>query len=169
VLYVDNDPIVLVHARAVLSATAAGRTAYLDADLRDPDVILRQAAEVFDLTRPTALLLFAVLHFVPDEWRPAESVAGLLAGLGGDSCLAMSHLTPEYEPHAVDRLVGVYRDNGLPCVARSADTLAAGFFANLELVDPGVVPIAEWRPADDVRALPARQDVPLIGGVGRLG
>lgn len=168
VLYVDNDPIVLVHARAALTSTPAGRTAYLHADLRDPEKIQRAAAELLDLTRPIALLMLAILHFVPDEWRPVDAVGALLGDMSGGSHLVVSHLSAEWAPERVARLVNAYRDNGLPCVARSGERMAADFFTGLDLVDPGIVPIAEWCPTDDTRALPARQDIPLIAGVARV-
>lgn len=168
VLYVDNDPIVLVHARAAPASAPEGCTAYLHADLRDSESILRETAGVLDPARPTALLLLAMLHFLPDEWRPAAAVASLLRDLGSGSHLVVSHLTSEWDTARVTRLVHTYRDNGMPCVARGGERLAADFFADLDMVEPGIVPIAEWRPTDDTRSLPARQDVPFVGGVGRV-
>ncbi|WP_256790554.1 SAM-dependent methyltransferase, partial [Frankia sp. AvcI1] len=100
VVYVDNDPIVLVHARALLTSTPQGRTAYLDADLRDPSMIINAAElrETLDLEKPVALSLNAILHFVVDDDDVAGIVAGLVAGLPTRSYLVLSHITPEMNP-----------------------------------------------------------------------
>jgi hypothetical protein len=98
VVYVDNDPLVLVHARALLTSTPQGACDYLEADLRDPGHILDKAAAALDFTRPVAVLLLAVLHFLPDTDYPAAIVATLAAGLAPGSYLAISHLTADLAP-----------------------------------------------------------------------
>ena len=98
VVYVDNDLLVLSHARALLASTPEGACSYIDADLRDPETILAKAAQTLDLTRPAAVLLLAVLHFLPDSDDPAGIVAALAAGLAPGSFVAISHLTADFAP-----------------------------------------------------------------------
>jgi SAM-dependent methyltransferase len=148
VVYVDNDPIVLTYARALMVGTPEGVTEYLHADLTRPQEILG-AAEVtrtLDFARPVALSLIAVVHFIPDGHPdPYAIVRTLLDALAPGSYLVMSHLTPDFDPETVNRLVGVYRSSGLPGQARDA-TEFGRFFAGLELVDPGITLVHRWRP-----------------------
>jgi trans-aconitate methyltransferase len=131
VVYVDNDPLVLSHARAPLASACN----YVDADVRDPETLLGKAAEALDLTRPVGVLLLAVLHFLPDSDDPAGVVAELAAGLAPGSFIAISHLTADFAP-----------DAPVPAgiTARSHAQVTA-LFGGLSLVAPGVVPVAEWR------------------------
>jgi hypothetical protein len=100
VVYADNDPLVLAHARALLTSSPAGRTAYLQADLRDPESILAHPSvrELLDFGQPVALMLVAILHFIPDEARPEEIVGTLLGALPPGSYLVASHGTTEHDP-----------------------------------------------------------------------
>ncbi|MGY2006239.1 SAM-dependent methyltransferase [Nocardia gipuzkoensis] len=150
VVYVDNDPIVLSHARALLTGTPEGRTAYVDADLKDPAAILSAPAlvETLDLTRPVALSLVAVLHFLSDEHKPYEIVEALLDALAPGSYLVVSHITTDLEPEIMSAALDVYRQSGVYAQARTRDEVAR-FFTGLELLDPGVVVANQWRPATE--------------------
>ena len=167
VVYVDNDPIVLNHARALLSSAPQGRTAYIDADLREPEKILASpaVAETLDLSRPVALVLVAILHLLTDADNPARVVATLLDALAAGSYLVASHVTPEHDPEGVGGLVRAYRQGGIPAQVRPADDLAALAFRGLEMIDPGVVLVSEWRRPAGPRPLPA--EVSWYGGIGR--
>ena len=167
VVYVDNDPIVLAHARALLTSTPPGKTAYIDADLRDPERILAhpELAATLDLTRPVALMLVAILHFLGDEDDPASIVATLLGALPSGSYLASSHVTAEYHPQAQE-FVRSYRESGVPLVTRTTDEFADLAFEGLEMVDPGVVLVSEWHP-DETGPRPLAGEVNWNGGVAR--
>jgi S-adenosyl methyltransferase len=146
VVYVDNDPLVLTHARALLTSTPQGRTAYLDADLRDPASILAapELHHTLDLTRPVALSLFAILHFIPDDAGAYDIVRILVAALPAGSYLAISHGTADFDP-GMHESVARYRAQGIPTQARSHDEIAR-FFDGLDLVDPGIEVLHRWRP-----------------------
>jgi SAM-dependent methyltransferase len=168
VVYVDNDPIVLAHARALLASSPEGRTTYIQADLRDPEKILkhRLTRETLDLTRPVALMLVAILHFLPDSEDPARIVAALLDGLPPGSFLVASHVSPEHDPVGVGGLESTYRASGIPAQARTVDDFAALAFRGLDMVEPGLVLVSEWRPdRDGPRPLPA--EVNWYGGIAR--
>ena len=167
VVYADNDPIVLTYAQALLKGTPEGRTAYIEADLRRPREILASpaVAETLDLTQPVALVLVAILHFVVDADDPAGVVATLLGALAPGSYLVASHVTPEHDPEGVGGLERTYTQSGIPAQARTADEFSALAFGGLELVDPGVVLVSEWRRPPGPRPLPA--EVNWYGGIGR--
>jgi hypothetical protein len=161
IVYVDNDPIVLVHARALLTSAAAGATAYLDADLRDVDGILSssEVKQNIDPSRPVSISLIAVLQFITDEDEAHRIIDGLLAPFPAGSTLAISTVTA-HNPQAVAG-AAAYRARGIPAKARTDDEVTA-LFRGLELVEPGVVLVNRWRPAaeeiDDVH-------VQMSGGV----
>jgi hypothetical protein len=168
VVYADNDPIVLAHARALLASSPAGRTAYIDADLREPEKILASGAvtQTLDLSRPVALMLVAILHFLPDEDNPERSVSTLLGALPPGSYLVASHATEEYDPEGVGGAGRAYQARGLTGQLRTMDELAELAFRGLEMVDPGLVPLSEWRP-EGGRPRPQPAEVSSNGGVGR--
>jgi hypothetical protein len=168
IVYVDNDPIVLAHARALLTAGPAGKTAYLDADLRDVEGILASAdlRGTLDLSRPVALLLLAVLHFIPDEDDPGSLVRGLLDGLPSGSFLALSHLTGDFDPAAWEGVAAVFRRSGVIMQVRSRPEIEE-FFAGLDPVEPGVVSLPRWRPGPGSAARPSDAAVSVYGGVAR--
>jgi hypothetical protein len=168
VVYVDNDPLVLTHARALLNSTPAGRTAYLHADLREPRTILDDPAtrEVLDLSQPTALIMLATLHLVQDEDKPAEVIATLLDALPPGSYFAASHITMEHASQAIAAGQNTMRSAGISAQARNSDEFARLAFAGLDLVSPGVVLVSEWRPEDDCPH-PAAAEVNCYGGVAR--
>ncbi|WP_227982857.1 SAM-dependent methyltransferase [Nocardia spumae] len=148
VVYVDNDPVVMAHARALLAGSSEGRTAYVDADLNDPESILGapQLRETLDLNTPVALSLVAVLHFLSAAQDPAGVLKTLLDGLAPGSFVVASHITADLDPEGMDRAFEMYRRNAVHVEARSRDEFAA-FFDGLELLDPGIVTVNRWRPA----------------------
>ena len=146
VVYADNDPLVLVHARALLTSTPQGACDYIHADLRDPAGILTQAARTLDLTQPVAVLLLAVVHFLPDADDPAAIVATLAAALAPGSCLALSHLTADLAPQQVTAAAGAYNALAPAPVTPRSHAQVTALFGGLPLLPPGVVPVTEWRP-----------------------
>ena len=161
IVYADNDPLVLVHARALLTSTPQGACDYVDADLRDTATIVAQASATLDFTEPTAVLLLAVLHFVPDADNPAAIVAALAGALTPGSFLVISHLTSDFAPGPVTAGIEAY--NALvptPLIART-HTQVTALFGGLPLVPPGVVPLTEWRPPI---AGPAPQQADMYAG-----
>lgn len=162
IVYVDNDPLVLAHARALLTSTPQGATAYVHADLRKPDEIFRAAATTLDLSRPTALMLFGVIGHVGDDGEAHAIVHRLLAGLPSGSYLCLSEgadTDPTYS-EAQRR----YNESGaVPYHLRTPEQIAA-FFQGLHLVEPGVVSCPFWRPDP---SSPAPVEIGQFGGVGR--
>ena len=159
VVYVDNDPLVLVHARALLTSAPEGQTAYIQADLRDPGEILSSPVvrSVLDFSKPIALMLVAVLHFVGDEHKPAELVAALCEALPAGSYLVASHITAEHNPAGSAAGQRAYRGGGVPMRPRDHDLFAEIAFAGLDLVSPGVVLVSEWRRTDSSPPPPANE------------
>jgi O-methyltransferase involved in polyketide biosynthesis len=145
VVYVDNDPIVLAHARALLTSTPEGATAYLEADLREPDFILATAARTLDYSQPVALMLLGVLHLVPDDEHPYEIVARLMAGLAPGSYLVISHPASDINPGQAEAQRRYNERVATPQTLRSYAEVAR-FFEGLELVPPGLVYVHTWRP-----------------------
>jgi S-adenosyl methyltransferase len=165
VVYADNDPLVLVYARALLTCRPPGRCGYVDADLRDTAALLGQASRTLDFSRPAAVLLLAVLHFIPDADDPAGIVATLASALAPGSYLVISHLTGELAPGPVAAGVGAYNDAVPTAVVPRSHAQVTALFGGLPLVPPGVVPVTEWRPAVAGPAAPAD----LYAGVARCG
>ncbi|NED92689.1 SAM-dependent methyltransferase [Streptomyces sp. SID11233] len=142
VVYTDNDPIVLRHAEALLVSTPEGATDYLDADVREPERILRHARTLLDFERPVALSLIALMHFVPDEEDPYGITRTLLDALPVGSCLVLSHFTNEFLPPDEDK-TETYRSSGISLRPRTRPEVTR-FFDGLDLVDPGVVTAPLW-------------------------
>jgi hypothetical protein len=168
VVYVDNDPMVLSHARALLTSAPSGRTAYIQADLRSPADILSspEVRSVIDFGQPVALMLIAVLHFLIDQDKPEEVLSTLLDALPPGSYLAASHMTLEHDPEGVGGGQRAYLDAGITMHARDADEFAALAFSGLDLVPPGVVLVCEWRP-DTNAPRPTPAEVSCYGGIAR--
>lgn len=168
VVYVDNDSMVLAHARALLASAPEGRTAYIQADLRSPLDILNSPVtrSVLDFSKPVALMLVAVLHFLAEEDKPEAVLSTLLDALPSGSYLAASHVTMEHDPVGVGGGQRAYREAGLSMNVRDADEFAALTFPGLELVPPGVVLVSEWRP-DTQAPRPIPAEVSFYGGVAR--
>jgi hypothetical protein len=168
IVYVDNDPLVLAHARALLTSSPEGRTAYIPADLREPAAILADpvTTELLDFSRPIALMLVAILHFIQDEDKPAEIIRTLVDALPPGSFLVASHLTGEHDRDAWATIERDYRAAGISAQWRDGDEFARMAFTGLEMVPPGVVLVSEWRP-DDAGPRPAPVEVSFYGGVAR--
>jgi hypothetical protein len=168
VVYVDNDPIVLAHARALLTSDPRGACAYIDADLHDPDAILNHPATrgTLDFSQPIALMLVAVLHFIPDADEPRRMVQALVDALAPGSYFTASHATDEHNKEQLAGAGRAYSDRGISGALRTAEEFSQLAFTGLDLVEPGVVLVSDWRPeADRVRPMPA--EVSTYGGVAR--
>lgn len=146
IVFVDNDPLVLAHVRALLTSTPQGSCDYVDADLRETSAILGEASHTLDLTRPVAVLLLAVLHFVPNTDDAAAIVATLTADLAPGSCVAISHLTADFAPEPVASGVAAYNTLVPTPLTPRTHAQVTALFGGLPLAPPGVVPITEWRP-----------------------
>lgn len=169
VVYVDNDPIVFAHGRALLASTPEGRCAYLQADIKDPEYILRHPVtrETLDFGAPVALILTAVLHFFADEEEPGKIVETLVDALPPGSYVVASHGTAEYSPQQrVDGGVRAYQQGGMPLRLRDGDEFADLVFKGLTLVPPGMVVVSDWRPDPGTLPLAARE-VGVNGTVAR--
>ena len=164
VVYVDNDPVVLAHARALLTSGPYGVTSYLDADLRDTARVLSAAAGMLDFSRPVAVMLMAILQHVDNAENPGAIVAALLDALPAGSYLALSHPAADIEAEAQGKLAERLNQTIAEKVTMRDRAQVARFFDGLELVEPGLVRVPEWRPASQVEA---RSPAGLWGGVGR--
>jgi len=151
IVYVDNDPVVLLHAQALLKSTPGGACDYIHADLRDPDGILAKAARTIDFGRPVALMLLAVLQFILDEQDPYGLVSRLVAALPSGSYLVISHPTDDFNPNKGESMK-VYNERSADQAVVRDKAATARFFDGLELLEPGVVPVARWRPDSDLTA-----------------
>jgi len=169
VVYADNDPIVLRHAEALLHGSAEGTTDYVHADVRDPDTILRLAGDSLDLTQPIALSLVALTHYLDDAADGAD-VYGLLKryveALAPGSCLVLSQVTQDISPEGVEKAAELFRRSGTPFFPRTHAEFSR-FFDGLELFDPGVVSVFEWRPEAEDLAAQKEGVVPVYAGVAR--
>jgi len=170
-VYVDNDPLVLAHARALLASTPAGRTGYISADVTAPETILAapELRDILDLTKPVALSLVALLHFVPDDRDPDSIVRTLVDALAPGSYVVLSQVTGDFAPEETGRVVDVYRARGIPFQTRSFDEFSR-FFRGLTLIDPGVQVPHRWHPVDAPPPPPALDtEVSFYAGVaGKL-
>jgi len=163
IVYVDNDPIVLTHARALLTSTPEGATAYIDADLRDPDKILQEAARTLDFTQPIAIMLMGILGHIEDDDQARSIVNHLVGAVPSGSYLTMNDGTDTSEE--VVEAGRIWNQSASPTYhLRSPDRIAR-FFDGLELVEPGVVSPPRWRPEPSPFGLPAEID--SFCGVGR--
>jgi hypothetical protein len=147
VLYVDNDPIVLAHARALMQGTPGGRTAFIQADLRKPDDILEHpdVADTLDTEQPIGLMLIGIVHHLRDDDQPYELVRRLIDWLPSGSYLTIATPSADFNPGVMHALAATAEQSGIPYVPRSkAET--ERFFDGLELVEPGIAPILAWRP-----------------------
>jgi hypothetical protein len=157
IVYVDNDRLVLVHARALLNSSPEGDTAYLAADVHDPETILRGAEDTLDFGEPIALMMLGILGNVVDYDQARSILDRLVAALPSGSYLVVNDGTNVVNPEARDQATGVSIEAGTPYIARHPDEIA-GFFHGLELVEPGVVSSSRWRP-DPQAGDPAMVDV----------
>ena len=145
IVYVDNDPLVLVHAEALLTSTAPGATNYVEADLRDPDTVLREAAAILDFDRPVAIMLIAILHHISDTEEAREIVRRLTDAVPSGSHLAIAHAV---NSEIMDEGARQWNQIGKPTLHPRTPEEIAGFFDGLELLEPGLVTTTRWRPGD---------------------
>jgi trans-aconitate methyltransferase len=167
VAYVDNDPIVLAHVRALLNSSPDGRVVYIQADMRDAKAVLSapDLTGTLDFTRPVALVILSTLHFIPDHDEARELLGQYVARLAPGSFLALSVATTDNaEPAAASQALAVFRAHGLPVLKRTHAEVTA-LFDGLELIEPGVVRVNRWRP--DASADPEASGVGMYGGVAR--
>jgi len=145
IVYVDNDPLVLVHARALLTSTAEGATNYIEADLHDPEKILQAATETLDFSQPIAVTLLGVLNFILDFDEARVIVKRLVDAMPSGSYLAIAHASNECFPEQAEEVRQFWNSNAKPpIVFRDAQQISA-FFEGTELVEPGVVSCSRWR------------------------
>ncbi|HEV2377194.1 MAG TPA: SAM-dependent methyltransferase [Streptosporangiaceae bacterium] len=168
VVYVDNDPVVMAHARALLASSREGQTAYIQGDFREPEKILSDPAtrRTLDFSQPIGLILVAVLHFVRDYEHPERHLATLVDALPSGSYVVGTHVTAEHNPEGLAGAGRAYQSGGLTGELRDSKDFADLAFHGLDLIDPGVVLVSEWRPdSDDPTRRP--EEVNFYGGVAR--
>ncbi len=164
VVYSDNDPVVLAHARALLTSGPQGATAYIDADLRNPEKILGPAGRLLDFGQPVAVMLVAVLQFIPDEHDPYGIVAKIMGAMPSGSYLTVCHPARDIQAKAMAEMAKRLNQLMAEKVNLRTHAEVSRFFEELELVDPGVVRAPEWRP---ITAADAASPSTMWGGVGR--
>jgi S-adenosyl methyltransferase len=147
IVYADNDPVVLSHARALLTSTREGATAYLDADLRDTEAIVRAASATLDFGQPVALMLLIILHLIPDADDPYGIVARLMAAVPAGSYLVLSHPASDIRAAKMAEMTRRVNErmSGPKATMRDRNAITR-FFAGLDLLEPGVVQPQQWRP-----------------------
>jgi S-adenosyl methyltransferase len=167
IIYVDNDPIVLAHARALMTSTPQGRTAYIQADMREPDAILNapQLRETLDLDQPVGLLLISMLHFIEDDEEALRVVRRVVDVLPSGSYFAATIATDEFAPEPLARVRDQYHAHGETLRWRTKEQ-AQRFFDGVELVEPGLVQMHKWRP-DQTDGKIDDADIAMYGAVGR--
>jgi S-adenosyl methyltransferase len=164
IVYVDNDPIVLSHAKALLKSDPRGACAYLDADLRDPDSILADAAKTLDFSQPVAVMLIAVMHFVGDDAEASAIINRLMGACVPGSYVALSHAASDIDAEQMAEMIRRLNETTAEKTTLRDRAGVTRLFDGLELVEPGVIRAAEWRPDTD---LEAASPAALWGGVAR--
>jgi O-methyltransferase involved in polyketide biosynthesis len=165
IVYVDNDPIVIAHARAMLASSREGATAFVTADIRDPEWILEQAAKTLDLDRPIAVIVLGVLYTIPDADRPYDKVAAYLDAVAPGSYLAVSHPASDIDAARAARAARQY-DAAMPTTQTNRSRAeVARFFDGLALLEPGVVQLNKWRP--DLGDVDPGVEISSWAGLGR--
>ena len=165
VVYVDYDPVVAEHARALLKAQVSATIDYIDADLRDPDAILRAAARTLDFSQPVAIMLIAVMHLIVDADDPYGVVGKLTAALAPGSHLALSQVASDIQAEQMAEAARRYNSLARETQRHRTHAEVARFFDGLDLIEPGVVVVPQWRPAT---AAEATAKSAMWGGVARL-
>ena len=163
IVYADYDPVVLTHARALLTSSPEGKTDYIQADLRDTDTILAAAEQTLDFKEPVAILLLAVLHFIPDEDDPYEIVRKLMDAVPSGSFLVIVHAPSDRSPREMAEQARRYNESGAEFMRPRSQQEILRFFTGLELIGPGVAPLSEWLPTG--QAGPASGEA--VAGVAR--
>jgi O-methyltransferase involved in polyketide biosynthesis len=163
IVYADYDPVVLAHARALLTSSPEGETDYIEADLRETGTILSAAARTLDFSKPVAILLLAVLHFIPDADDPYAIVRELMDAVPSGSFLVICHAPSDRSPEEMAEQVRRYNESGAERMRPRSQEEILRFFTGLELIGPGVAPLSEWLP--EGQAGPASGEA--VAGVGR--
>ena len=164
VVYIDHDPIVLAHAHQLLRGTPEGTTRYIFGELREPAVIMEAAASTLDFGQPVAVLLFGVLHFFSAEDSPGSVVSELLSQLASGSYLALSHLASDVADDAMAETFQRLNARMAETVVLRTRDEVRGLFGGLEMIEPGVVQLPQWRPDSDA---PPPGLLPMWCGAGR--
>lgn len=162
IVYVDNDPIVLAHARTLLTSTPAGATAYIDADVHDPQAIVERAAATLDLGRPVAVMMLGILNFVLDTDKARDIVHRVMAAVPSGSYLVLTHPTVDADLGGEGNVgaMAFWNENATPPITARPRAEVAAFLDGLDLVEPGLVPCSRWRPGAEAPAV-----VPQFGAV----
>jgi S-adenosyl methyltransferase len=163
VVYVDYDPIVLAHARALLTSSEAGANEYIDADLRDAGAILEQASRTLDFSRPVAVMLIAILHAIGDDDDPYQIVARLMGAVPQGSYLALSHVASDIDAEQIGEATARLNQLSRQHFTLRDHAQVLRFFGGLELLEPGVVRVEEWRASEQE----TRYRSAMWSGVGR--
>jgi S-adenosyl methyltransferase len=162
IVYVDNDPIVLVHARALLTSTPEGATDYVAADVHEPDTILSAAARTLDFTQPVAITMLGLVHFILDNDEASAVINRLMGAVPAGSYLAISHASPVVDPEGLAENMRQWNANGTPKMrTRTAEEIAR-LFEGLEVLEPGLVSLSRWRPE------PSSFTTPEVDGLGAV-
>jgi O-methyltransferase involved in polyketide biosynthesis len=164
VVYVDNDPVVLMHARVMLQSSPEGRTDYHQADARDPEFILEKAAATLDFREPVAVIMLGVLHFLRDDEQVAAITAAFSGAVAPGSHLAISHAASDIEAETMADFARSIAETGFPDGVLRDRAQVTRLFSGLDLIAPGVVPVSRWRPDTEQEA---RAVTTLWGGVAR--
>jgi O-methyltransferase involved in polyketide biosynthesis len=156
IVYVDNDPIVLAHARSLLTSTPEGATDYIDADVHDPDAIVARAAGTLDLTRPVAVMMLGILNFVLDAEEARHIAQRIMAAVPSGSHLVLTHPTfdAEYGGEGNVPAMAFWNENATPPITARSHPEISAFLAGLDLLQPGLVPCSQWRAGADAVAVP---------------
>jgi O-methyltransferase involved in polyketide biosynthesis len=162
IVYVDYDPVVLTHAQALLTSSPEGKTDYLQADLRDTDTILAGAARTLDFTRPVAVILIGLLHFIPDADDPYQVMARLMDAVPSGSYLVIAHAASDIAAEASAEAARRYNEMSSATITMRTSEQVSRFFDGLEMVPPGLVPMSEW-------GLPGQIDTNASGVIGYCG
>jgi O-methyltransferase involved in polyketide biosynthesis len=165
IVYVDNDPLVLAHARALLIGTADGACDYIDADVHDPESILRQAARTLDFGQPVAIVMLGIVNFIMDTAQAEQILRSLVGAVPVGSYLVISHPTTEVDAEPMTKAVQFWNQQGSAQMTLRTREELLRFFDGMELVEPGVVTCSRWRP--DVEEIDEIVDVTHFGGVAR--
>ena len=152
IVYADYDPVVLAHARALLTSSPEGKTDYIEADLRDPAVILAEARRTLDFTQPVAIMLIAIVQFISDDDHPYEIVNSLMDAVPPGSFLVLSHVATDIFPEELAAFARAYNERSSEKVTLRNREEVAQFFTGLDLVEPGIVQVSKWRPRSELEA-----------------
>ncbi len=164
VVYVDYDPVVLAHARALLDSSPEGATDYIDADFRDYGTILQRAARTLDFSRPVAVMLIALLHLIGDDDDPYGIIGALMAAVPSGSYLGLSQVASDIQAEQMAEAAKRYNRMARETQRHRSHAEVASFFTGLELLPPGLVPVQQWRPRSDFEA---QAKSAMWGGVAR--